>query len=98
MGRCLKCSHYDICSDDRINSEEVWGQCRYFEDDSVSMVPKSEYDALKEQLARVEMETARKIFSDLDECINAVDYRSYWDEGYTRRSIKDLKKKYKLEG
>lgn len=35
MGRCLKCSHYDICSDDRINSEEVWGQCRYFEDDDM---------------------------------------------------------------
>lgn len=33
-GRCLKCSHYDVCSDDRINSEEVWGQCGYFEDDN----------------------------------------------------------------
>lgn len=33
-GRCLKCQHYDICSNDRINSEEVWGQCRYFEDDN----------------------------------------------------------------
>ena len=32
-GRYMKGSHHDICSDDRINSEEIWGQCRYFEDE-----------------------------------------------------------------
>lgn len=32
-GRCMKCSHYYVCSDDRKNSEEVYGQCGYFEDE-----------------------------------------------------------------
>ena len=92
MGRCMKCRHYEICSDDRVNSEEVWGQCRYFEDETVPMVPKSE-------LARAETEIAKKIFDDiqrvlfpafddfLDEIHFMIDER-VWDK---------LKKKYKVE-
>ena len=32
-GRCLNCQHYSLCSDDKINSEQVWGGCDWFEDD-----------------------------------------------------------------
>lgn len=69
MGRCLKCSHYDICSDDRINSEEVWGGCSYFEDDSIPMIPESEYDKLKDEW---ETDIAKKIFDDLAELLTEI--------------------------
>ena len=32
-GRCFNCQHYSLCSDDRISSEQVWGGCKWFEDD-----------------------------------------------------------------
>ena len=32
-GRCFHCQHYGLCSDDMINSEQVWGGCDWFEDD-----------------------------------------------------------------
>ena len=110
MGRCMKCNHYDICSDDRINCEEVWGQCRYFEDETIPMVPKSEYN-------RAEAETAKKIFDDLDELLTEIrsDARQKREANgglehslhfYTGKvvacgeiigKLSELKKKYKLE-
>ena len=85
MGRCMKCRHYEICSDDRVNSEEVWGQCRYFEDETVPMVPKSE-------LAQAETEIAKKIFDELDGYINENYVMDISPSNYRK-----LKKKYKVE-
>ena len=104
MGRCLKCNHYDICDNDRINSEEVWGGCRYFEDDSIPTIAKSEYNALKEQLAKAEAETARKIFDEMDEILDnnfTLNLASDYPMPHFYEELNDdynaLKKKYKVE-
>ena len=97
MGRCLKCNHYDICDNDRIHSEEVWGGCRYFEDDSIPMVAKSEYDALTRQLEKTETETAKKIFADLEAICSLYQGPDNIRLVLDIAEIIGLKKKYKVE-
>ena len=68
-GRCLKCSHYDICNTDQIGYEELYGQCSYFEDDKIVMIPKSEYDEMKqmlEQEVQAKEEEISKLLSLID--------------------------------
>ena len=49
-----------------------------------------------QQVAEVQgiREMIREAFEEIDEFVNVVEWRSYWDEGKIRRKIAELRKKY----
>lgn len=34
-GRCFHCQHYSLCGKYTMESEQIWGDCDWFEDDRI---------------------------------------------------------------
>ena len=84
MDRCTNGIAQVDCEDCPYNKENF---CRLF-------LMRDALNYIKEE---AEVETAKKIFADIDTFVDAASYRSYWDEGYIRRSIKEVKAKHGVE-
>lgn len=51
----------------------------------------------QQYVEQAEIETARKIFAELDDIFECLDFRSYWDKYSATQSVQKLKKKYRVE-
>ena len=51
MARCLNCIHFNVCDEIRKDRERVFGWCKDFSH-TADVVPRSEFDAIRKELAR----------------------------------------------
>lgn len=78
---CLNCIHFGVCDLDRMDRQEWLGSCCDFVD---------KYDAESSHTTKI----IKEIFSEIEEFLDIIEWRSYWDEHKIRRKLTELKNKY----